>query len=556
MISDLEDGRLPPALAVDLCLIGAGPAGIVLAEEMRNLGLSVCLAEGGGRREERRGRTLYDGESIGHEMTLMHGRHRGFGGSAQRWGGRMAPLGAIDFEPRPWIPRSGWPITLDQLRPYYERAKRASNFDAPWLDDAAALASVGRSLPQTTGDDVVPFVWHYASDRSGAKAPLGSRLGKRRNFNWGEAYFNRFREARDIHVILHANLIQLVPAPAGDRIAEAHFQSLNGRRVAIAARAFVTCCGGIETPRILLHLNETLDHGLRGQDNLGRFFMQHPRGTILTIEADRAAASKLSNSFGAFPRRAHGKLQYEVGFALSEAAQRRNGLLNASAGIYFLPGANSAWEAAKRLRGAMGPAGTGRIAPRDIGYVAQGAFTAWPQIWSRYVSGAPVAFRGGTANVIADLEQMPIRDSRLSLSHVRDALGIRALIADWRLSSEERRTSRFFAEAIAAEVRRLGLGEPRLAAWLCDDDPSRIPELTGNYHFIGAARMAHSEADGVVDSDAKVFGQDNLFVTGSAIFPTGGHANPTLTIVALATRLADHLKDLFSKERPAGQNWK
>jgi choline dehydrogenase-like flavoprotein len=540
MMSDLEDGRLPPALNVDLCLIGAGPAGIVLAEEMRDLGLSVCLMEGGGHTEERRGKALFDGESIGHEMIVRHGRHRGFGGSAQHWGGRMAPLSPIDLEQRPWIAHSGWPIAYADLGPFYERAKQASNFAAPWLGDSESLASVGRTLPPIASEDVVPFVWHYAPDQGGATPGARFRLGKRRNFDWGKAHLDRFRAARDIHLIVHANLVQLVPASEGDRIEEARFRSLNRREIAVKARAFVTCCGGLETPRILLHLDESLENGLHGRANLGRFFMQHPRGTILEIAANREQASRLAGSFGAFPRRAHGKLQYEIGFALSETAQRRHGLLNASASLYFMPGETSAWEAAKRLRGAM--RGANALAVRDVGHVAQGVFTAWPQLWGRFVSGAPSIARGGAAQILVDLEQMPSRDSRLSLSQSRDALGIRRLVVDWRLSSAERRTSRFFADAIAAEIVRLGLGEPRLPLWLHDDAAAGPPALSGNYHFIGAARMAASTADGVVDADARVFGQDNLFVTGSAIFPTGGHANPTLTILALAIRLADHLK--------------
>jgi choline dehydrogenase-like flavoprotein len=547
MLSDLEDGSLPPTLSVDLCIVGAGPAGIVLAEEMRGLGLTVLLAEGGGRREDWRGRDLFDGESIGHEMILRNGRHRGLGGSAQHWGGRSAPLSPIDFEDRAWIPGSGWPFAYEALVPYYERAKRASNFVQPWLGDAAALASVGRALPKLESEDVTPFVWHYAPEKAGAARPRSRlQLGKRSNFDWGPAHIERFRTASDAHLLLHANLVALTPALDGERVTEARFKALNGREITVSARVFALCCGGLETPRALMHLDAALPGGIAGRGNLGRFFMQHPRGTILTIAPDRAQAARLSGSFGAFPRRAHGILQYEVGFALSGAAQRRHGLLNASAGLYFMPGEASAWEAAKRLRGAVTGSSGRRADLRDVGRVAGGAITAWPHLWGRYVTGAPRLLRGGTVNVIADLEQVPSPDSRLTLSDDRDALGVRRLVADWRLSTEERRTCRFFADAIAVEIQRLGLGEPKLAPWLEDGAANAVPELAGNYHFIGAARMAHSAADGVVDPNGQVFGQENLFVASSAMFPTGGHANPTLTIVALAIKLADHLKGVLA----------
>jgi choline dehydrogenase-like flavoprotein len=127
-------------------------------------------------------------------------------------------------------------------------------------------------------------------------------------------------------------------------------------------------------------------------------------------------------------------------------------------------------------------------------------------------------------------------------------MGLRRARVDWKISENERRTARELAKYVAEELARLGYGHAHPELWLDSEEPLSESQLRGTYHFIGATRMANSPENGVVNSDCRVFGLENLYLGGCSVFPTGGHANPTLTIVALAIRLADHLRESLTRK--------
>jgi choline dehydrogenase-like flavoprotein len=360
----------------------------------------------------------------------------------------------------------------------------------------------------------------------------------------GECHRSAFRRARDLKVVLHANLVKLEPAAQGEAIQVARFRALNGGSLDIAAKAFVLCCSAIENARILLNLNAGLQRALPGGDNIGRYFGQHPRGTILTVEADKAESLRLQRAINKYEVRGNRAVQYELGFALSERVQREHKLLNASAGLYY---SSSEAEAAKRMRAALTSRRCYRGVRRDLAQLSLNSLSMIRTLWRKYITGCQLYFPAGTIRVVADLEQEPRRDSRITLSAERDALGVPRAVVDWRISEIERATARKFAEAVAGELHRLGFGKATLEPWLTSNEPVTEDNLKGNYHLIGTTRMGRTSHDGVVDENARVFGLSNLYVAGSSIFSTGGHANPTLTIIALAIRLADHLNGVLSQ---------
>jgi choline dehydrogenase-like flavoprotein len=147
-----------------------------------------------------------------------------------------------------------------------------------------------------------------------------------------------------------------------------------------------------------------------------------------------------------------------------------------------------------------------------------------------------------SAIVLLDLEQAPDPDCRVMLGSERDALGLRRVQVDWKLSELERRSARKLVELIGSDFARLGVGRCRLEPWLTDEHVAMTSALQETYHYMGTTRMSDDPASGVVDRQGAVHGMRNLFVAGSSVFPTGGQANPTLTLVALTLRLADHLK--------------
>src|SRR5580704_17919732 len=265
MIDDLREFESGKTLSVDLCIVGAGAAGITLAKELLGSGLRVCLVESGGLSEEDETQSIYQGESVGHPVTMDEGRYRVFGGSVTRWGGRWATFDPIDFEQRDWIHKSGWPIDLETLRPYYRRAQPLANFPEPWRSDEEDVSnSLGIKLPKFQTEGVQPFVWRYSPE------------GYRQHFSWSRAYSRELKADTNTRVLLHANLSGFKVSSDGSNIESVTVHSLNNVSMTIKARAFAICCGGIENVRLLLNASESIQHRVNEFDNLGRYFAQHP----------------------------------------------------------------------------------------------------------------------------------------------------------------------------------------------------------------------------------------------------------------------------------------
>lgn len=205
----------------------------------------------------------------------------------------------------------------------------------------------------------------------------------------------------------------------------------------------------------------------------------------------------------------------------------------------------SGWVAAKEI---LRELKAGRWA-RDIGekvwFVTRDLRSLARNV-ERHLAGLRVEEKLRSVAIVLDLEQAPNPDSRISLSVERDPLGLPKAKVDWRVTSFEQRTAKAFTVFIASEFARLGIGRCRLEPWVEDGAAIGEDAVTETFHHIGATRMSQNPRDGVVDMNCRVHGMANLFVAGSSVFPTGGHANPTLTIVALALRLSDYLATMLT----------
>ena len=534
MIDDLREFESGKTLSVDLCIVGAGAAGITLAKELLGSGLRVCLVESGGLSEEDETQSIYQGESVGHPVTMDEGRYRVFGGSVTRWGGRCATFDPIDFEQRDWIHKSGWPIDLETLRPYYRRAQPLANFPEPWRSDEEDVSnSLGIKLPKFQTEGVQPFVWRYSPENY------------RQHFSWSRAYGHQLKADTNTRVILHANLAGFEGNTDGSNIEAITVLSLNDVSMTIKARAFALCCGGIENVRLLLNAPENIQRRVNEFDNLGRYFAQHPRGCIATLKTRPEIARRLQHLFTTFYRRRG--VQYEIGFALSDDAQRKHRLVNASAAMYYHAPPDSPWKSGARLRNALETRTPYKGMMRDALNAVGGTGSVAVNLGRRLVLGQPAILADPIITILVDLEQDPNPDSRVTLSAQRDRLGMMRAKVDWKISEIERRTARLFNGYIAEELKRLGFGETDASPWLNSQSPIRDDELYGIYHHIGTTRMSKDPSDGVVNEDCRSHGIKNLYFAGCSVFPTGGHANPTFTIAALAIRLADHLCNRLGK---------
>ena len=262
--------------------------------------------------------------------------------------------------------------------------------------------------------------------------------------------------------------------------------------------------------------------------------MEHPHpdaGGVL-LSGDLA-------SFRAYEETQVGGERIVVGFGPSEEAQARLGILNCSiataSSLHHPP--SQAWESLIKLARAVDD----RRWPENLGTHLLGVLRDLDDVLREaYLRSTEHEARGYYLR--ARTEVAPDPGNRITLDRERDALGMRRVRLDWSVSSLDRRSVAATMRLLAEELGRLGIGRVRVNELLFEDDDRWCENLSWFGHHMGTTRMSSDPRSGVVDSDCRVHGIDNLYIASASVFPTAGFANPTLTVLALALRLADHLR--------------
>jgi choline dehydrogenase-like flavoprotein len=525
MFADARTVPRDTTLETDVCVVGAGAAGVTLALELAGSPFRVTVLESGGFELEAETQALYEGRSIGLPYSdLSVPRLRFFGGTTNHWGGICRPFEEADFEAREGIPFTGWPIKKADVDPFYERAVRVVQ------------------LPSQDWD-----LDHWAPEGEPAPLPLNSdRIESRaaqevepdlRSF--GDGYRDKLRLAPNVTVLLHANTTGVRIDESERAATSVEAATLEGNRFSVAAKIFVLATGAIENTRLLLTSNQQQPSGLGNQHGLvGRFFLEHPRflGGFLVPNTPPPNLGFYES------HRVDGHLVQGY-LASSKELQLAEGLLDLQ--IRLEPGYGDAPEdAADFARHVMTLAGDldswqeiaipGTPVPVPYLDMVREALES-PEDTYIYLRG-----RIETVGLTTRIEPAPNPDSRVMLARERDELGMQQVALDWRLSDVDRRNVRRTLEIFGAEVGAAGIGRVRI---LYDEDESGWPaDLNGGQHHMGTTRMSNDPKQGVVDTNCRVHGLSNLFVAGSSVFPTASGATPTLMLVALALRLADHLQ--------------
>ncbi len=528
----VNDGR---ALVATVCIIGGGVAGLTIAREFDAHGIDTCVLESGGFEPDDATRDLYRGEATGMPYAFADGcRARFLGGSSNCWGGWSRPLDPWDFEQRDWVPHSGWPFGLAHLMPYYERAHEVLqlgplNFDPGFWEQAIGRTDV-RRMPLRSGmvrDTVSQF-----------SPPV----------RFGRHYRKALQRASHLRIFLHANVTALLTDRACSRINQVRVQTLCGKTMTVSARLFVLATGGIENARLLLASNQTMGCGIGNRRGLvGRYFMDHPR-----MQAGRVRFA---------PGWSRNKL-YDIKYNYQSRAVRAHGQ-HVAAQLALTPEAMASERVLNaRLCFCSEFPGEGSAGAQSLFRVKQALLHKDQPGWHwrdevRTMLGDPVhtflygftrlchprfLIRSVSFQVI--VEPAPNPDSRVSLSATkRDALGMPRVEVDWRIDALSRHTADRTLALVAQELKLAGVAE-------VDTGPSMLAEgwpdsweHEGTWHHMGTTRMHADESQGVVDADCRVHGMANLYIAGSSVFPTAGANFPTITLTALALRLADHLRE-------------
>ncbi|MET0256270.1 MAG: GMC oxidoreductase [Luteibacter sp.] len=555
MILDYLDPSAPADLQADLCVIGAGPAGIAIARSFIGSSVTVCVVEGGGLGGEDRSQSLYEGVSAGDTpFNAGTSRMRVFGGSCTLWGGGCIPLADSDMTARDWVPDSGWPLRYADLAPWYAKAREFCRIDDTHTFGQGAFDGPTPRKPLDLDPDVLMnFIF--------ARSPV----------TFGEAYRDELGRAANITVLLHANLMELRSNDTASHIGEARIGSLDGRRGRVRARHYVLAAGGIENARILLLSDHVAAKGLgNDRDLVGRYFMDHPSGTIGTVHSD--TPDRLTRPYERTIGKARAPVASEIG--LSPQAQGRHRILNGRVhpfavegevphGIRALRELRASLRPPTRDEGALlearlnaalrnGPGGAAVAVPQNLALTAMRLGLHIGDIVravAQKVGDRPTV-RSDRVALVGFFEQAPNRDSRVALDDRRDALGLRRVRVEWRLTDLDRHTYRTLTVLTGDRLANACDGRFEPAPWTVDGDLP--PEVHGTAHHMGTTRMATDPSQGVVDTDGKVFGVGNLHVAGSSVFPTGGWAFPTFTLIALSLRLADQLRTLLQACESSG----
>jgi choline dehydrogenase-like flavoprotein len=576
-IADLAGFDVGTRFETDLVIVGGGPAALTIAKEFIGTSTRVLILESGLLDETADHAALAEIESCGEPKTdvqkqkrsAFHGasasrwsehlqpfgvRCRALGGSTHAWAGKSAAFDGVDFAKRSWVPFSGWPFERQTLDAFLDRAARVLNLGPNLYDDKLwELLGTTRPQPELDTEGLSSFFWQFAR----------SRIDQFDIMRFGREFVTF--KADNVRVLLNATATRIDLTADGCKFDGLEVSTLLGARHRLKARVAVVATGAIENARLLLASNHVQSQGVgNGFGLVGRFLMDHAVARVGSFQLDDLAP--IIRRFGFYGLRHGGRTHmYMHGLAPTPLIQEREQLLNSA--IYFMPdrSPDDPWDALKRLmrRASSDPIRDLRSVISGAGLLTKGiglkalSNNTTPSIVRKLIvdatiqyfpnvvveefqsRGLPHKLTGVSIDVIS--EQRPDPDSRIVLSQRTDRLGVPLARAHWRINNDERRTIVKLAHLARDAFGRTGLPQPILEPWVAEGRVEDC-EIIDFGHTSGTTRMSDDPRSGVVDVNSQVHGVSGLYIAGASVFPTSGHANPTLMILALAIRLADKIK--------------
>jgi hypothetical protein len=503
MIFDLNNASDLDNRISDVVIVGAGAAGIYLALALEKHGKKITLLEGGGLDYSDDSQLLYDGISIGkHHLPygLKDSRMRFLGGSTNCRAGGCARLDNLDFKKRIWIENSGWPIEEKDLHLHYnnvEKFLQISQKSEPIETDDLRLNHFNRKFLKYT--------------------PI-------QNFN--SEFYDRLNHSQNISLVLNSNVSEfLYDGTTTKNVTGVKVINRQKRRFIFRGRDFIISCGGIASTT-LLQGNLGIIHE-NAQKNIGHYFSDHPIAPCasLLLKSDRkikTAQDYWVNDLNPF-------------YSLSEDIQERHRLANCAIQI-FEEGASvsSGTASALKLRSYL-KGESNNFNSYDAWNILSDAKNVYKFYNDRK---AGVTSR---LSIRFQVEDTPNYESKLTVEKKDVLYQVGKPILDWNVSDKIMRTIWFNLAYLSKSLISAGIGILKIDPQLVSE-PAELPtDLRGGQHHCGTLRMAATPNLGVVDANLKLFGADNVFICSSAVFPTNGWVNPTLTILALADRLVLNL---------------
>jgi len=517
----LADAKAAAGTCAQTIVVGGGTVGLLLAVRLARAGRRVLVLEAGPKYLSKDSQRHFElARNIGRQLDGLHlGRFRCLGGTSNFWGGQLVRFDPLVFQSRPWVEGgAAWPISYDDIAPYYPQVFSCLGM-AQVEEDADVVRRLDMSVPPLPAELDFTFTrW--------AREP-----------NFVTLFENDLRKLSNLQIVTNAQVTALTMAADDRHVTGVEVVDLDGTRARFAASEVVLANGTIEIARLLMQpLADGRPSSWGANPWLGRGFIDHVDCVAGAVKLHDARRFHLL-----FDNVIVSRLKYQPKLRASEAGQRSRSLLGIAAHFIFRSSAAENLENAKIfLKGML----KGRF---------EGGLTALPrQIRQMATIGAPMVLRYLRYNRMynpADLgiqlrltsEQIQVAESGIRLRSDKDAFGMPLIDMDWKIDGAEIETLACFGEIVAGYLREAGLAAVSLDADLVSRNARFLDKIDDANHHIGMARMSHSPADGVVDAELRVHGSDNLYVAGSAVYPSSGFANPTFTALALALRLADRI---------------
>jgi GMC oxidoreductase/Pyridine nucleotide-disulphide oxidoreductase len=538
----------------DIAIVGSGPAGIVLALELAKAGFEVVLIESGrlnfSEAIQDLGRASYRDPQ--RHASMSECTRRQLGGASIIWGGRCLPYDPVDFDRRDYIPHSDWPIEYADIAGYFQRA-----CDYFFCGKSAFEIEQIPSIEQKSIVPGLPDAEVLTSTLERWSLPT----------NFGKEYFNELKQSYRIELVYGLTCTEILTNETGDRVELLHAKTLGGKKIEVKCQKYVLAGGGLNTTRLLMTSDRQHPGGIGNHSGLlGRFYMGHLSGDIAVAHFttppqqtmfgfDRDTDNIYLRRRFSFTREFLHEQQLSntvawLGSPKFGDPSHQNGILSAAYLALNMPILKNYLTSKTMRMGAIGTEGQRieRAHLRNVCKDFQQTISFLPRFgYNRYIAKRkiPALFVYSAANEYPlhyHSEQIPNLDSTVSLSDERDKLGMLRLKIDLQFAQADIDSVVRAHQHWDRHLRKHNCGYLK---YLTADPAASVWEQAGDgFHQIGTTRMSAEPSRGVVGTDARVHGIDNLFVASSSIFVTSGQANSTLTIVAFALRLADHLQKI------------
>lgn len=516
--NDIRDIAIDPENTRRVVVIGGGTIGVYVAILLASQGKEVVVLEAGDHRLNVFPPDSY--ASIGRtHRGLELARSRCLGGTSNLWGGQLVEFQPVDFNGRPWLENSRWPVSYDEIAPYYTQTYRNLGVPDQFLGDEKIWQGLSTPSPKL-GPDFEVFLTRWM-----------------RQPNVAALFQEKVNTDPNLHVV--PNMTAIGFRASGSRITGVQVVDAAGNRHVVGGDVFILAAGTVENSRLLLHAatDPNLPCPWRDNQNVGRYFQDHlakPLGPFKPRDK--------KTFFNMFCNMVLSGQKFQPKIRMTCEAQNKHQILNIQTSFVFEHSVSEHLVFLKQfLRAAMSGrrhCGFGDFIKNGVG----GFKYLIPLMW-RYIVDHRI-FVPTSANILVGVqaEQVPVADSRITIDpgH-RDAYGLPKVLLNWKIGQLEFPSIRKYAQEIKKALADAQIGQMDIYPELESMEPVYLEGMHDTYHQAGGTIMGFGPSDGVVDGDLKVFGTDNLYIGGAGTFKTSSNANVTFTAMTFATRLAKHL---------------